>query len=95
MPVERDRSGKQRADQSPTVRISAADKLVLDELARETNESHPRLLHRAIELLRREKFFQEMNAAYAELRRDPEAWLEEAADRQLFDGSTSEGLQEE
>jgi len=78
--------------QSPNVRINPEDKAVLDQIAQQTNESHPRLLHRAIELLRRQRFFEEMNSAYSEMRSDSKQWRTEMEERELFDAAVDDGL---
>ena len=78
--------------QGPNVRINPEDKAILDEIARETNKSHPTLLHQAIELLRRRRFFEEMNSAYGEMRSDSAQWRAEIEERELFDSAVDDGL---
>jgi len=41
-----------------------------------------------------EAFLDEVNAAFARLRADPRAWEEELAERQLWDFSLADGLEE-
>lgn len=50
------------------VRIDAADLLVLKDLAATLEESMPRVLHRAIWGLKKQIFFDRMNAGYRNLR---------------------------
>ena len=40
-----------------------------------------------------EAFLDEVNAAYARLRADPEAWDEELAERRLWDRTIGDGLE--
>lgn len=76
----------------PLVRIDFADKIILDELTTKTGESAPRLLHRAVTSLKKEIFFEQMNAGYKDLRNAPQAWATEMAERSLFDKTTGDGL---
>ena len=41
-----------------------------------------------------EAFLDEVNAAYARLRADPRAWEEELAERQLWDRTLADGLED-
>jgi hypothetical protein len=52
-------------------------------------------LKQAIECCQRDKFLDEVNAAYAALRSDPEVWKEEQAERAAWDKAHIDGLQEE
>jgi hypothetical protein len=49
---------------------------------------------RALESLDRELFLKEYQQAYADLRNDPEAWVEVEAERSAFDGALMDGLEE-
>ena len=86
------RSLKERKTAQANVRIDVADKQVLDKLAAETGESHPKLLHRAVEQLKRKIFFEKMNRAYREMQTDPGLWATEQAERNLFDNAAGDGL---
>ncbi len=74
------------------VRIDIADKQFLDKLAAETGESHPKLLHRAVEQLKRKIFFDKMNQCYRDMKSDPELWTVEQVEREMFDKATNDGL---
>jgi hypothetical protein len=50
------------------------------------------VLEKALQVYRREMFFKQMNAGYAELRADPEAWAEHQAERKLWDATLPDGL---
>jgi hypothetical protein len=83
---------KVRKTAQSNVRIDLADKQVLDKLAAETGESHPKLLHRAVEQLKRKIFFEKMNRAYREMKKDSKLWATEEAERKLFDNAAGDGL---
>lgn len=48
---------------------------------------------RAIEHYRRQKFLERINADYAALRADPEAWREEQEERDAWDSTLMDGLE--
>jgi hypothetical protein len=50
------------------------------------------VLDKAIEHYQRDKFLDEVNAAYARLRSDPKEWKEEQAERALWDRTLGHGL---
>jgi hypothetical protein len=77
----------------PLVRIDSADKDILDQLTDKTGESTPKLLHRAVTTLKKEIFFQQMNCAYRDMRKDKAAWDAEMEERALFDKSVGDGMQ--
>ena len=53
------------------------------------------VLDEAIEHYQRDKFLDEVNAAYAALKKDPKAWQKEQAERTLWDKALSDGLERE
>jgi hypothetical protein len=77
----------------PLVRIDSADKDILDQLSDKTGESTPKLLHRAVRSLKKEIFFEQMNGAYRDMRKDKAAWDVEVAERALFDKSVGNGME--
>jgi hypothetical protein len=77
---------------APTVRISEASHQVLKELAEETGQTMMDVLDKAFDAYRRKVFFERLNAGYAELRADPEAWAEHLAERKLWDTTLMDGL---
>ena len=77
---------------APTVRISEASHQVLKELAGQTGQTMMEVLDKALDAYRRKVFFDQMNAGYAELRADPQAWAEHLAERQLWDATLMDGL---
>jgi hypothetical protein len=64
---------------APTVSISEASYQLLNQLAERTGQTTVDLLDKALDAYRRKLFFEQMNAGYAELRADPEAWAEHLA----------------
>lgn len=66
---------------SKTVRVSARGHKTLRQLASETGSSMQKLLEQAIERLRRERFLQNADQAYDQLRSDPVAWQSELDER--------------
>jgi len=78
----------------PMVRISEQAHQTLREIAQAEHQSMQAVLERAVEEYRRMRFLDEVNAAYAALRGDPEAWEEIQAERAIWEGM-SDGLPEE
>ena len=76
-----------------TVDISEASRDLLRELAAKTGQTTSQVLDKALAAYRREVFFQKMNAGYAELRADPQAWAAFEAERKQFDGTLMDGLE--
>jgi hypothetical protein len=81
--------------ENPNVRISPRSKAVLRTLAKQEGKPMQAVLDEAIEHYQRDKFLDEVNAAYADLRNDPKAWKEEQAERALWDKTLNDGLEKE
>jgi predicted DNA-binding protein len=77
---------------SPNIRISLRSKAVLRALAKREGKPMQAVLDEAIEHYQRDKFLDEVNAAYATLRNDAVAWKEELAERALWDNAIADGL---
>jgi predicted transcriptional regulator len=77
---------------APTVRISEASHQILKELAEQTGQTMMDVLDKALDAYRRKVFFERLNAGYAALRADPEAWAEHLAERKLWDATLMDGL---
>jgi predicted transcriptional regulator len=80
---------------SETVRIDPDTHAKLKELADLTGEPMTSLLGKAVEAYRRQRFLEGLNADFAALRANPEAWAEELAERELWDATLSDGLEAE
>jgi len=50
------------------------------------------VLDEAVEALRRQRFLEQVNAAYSNLRADPRAWAAVEAERREWDGTLLDGL---
>jgi hypothetical protein len=77
---------------APTVHINEASHQLLKELAAQTGQTMMDVLDKALDAYRRKLFFEQLNAGYAELRADPQAWAEHLAERKLWDATLMDGL---
>jgi hypothetical protein len=75
-----------------TIRISDTARGTLRELARAEGKSMLALVDEAVETLRRQRFLEQVNAAYASLRDDPRAWEDVEAERSAWDATLADGL---
>jgi hypothetical protein len=80
--------------ESPNIRITPRAKATLRALAKQEGRPMQAVLDHAIDRYRRDKFLDDVNAAYATLRKDRKAWKEELAERSLWDKSRKDGLDE-
>jgi predicted transcriptional regulator len=76
-----------------TIRIGNDARRMLRELASRSGEPMQRVLEKAIEHYRRQRMFDEADAAYLALRSDPEAWREEIEERRLWEVTLTDGLE--
>jgi len=79
----------------PSTRISEPTRDVLQKLAEESGESMQAILAKAVEMYRRQRFLEESNRAFEVLRAKPEAWKTEQAERETWDITLGDGLEEE
>jgi hypothetical protein len=79
---------------SLTVRISRSTHIALRALAEETDESMTEILDKAIELYRRQHFLAGLNADFATLRKNHAAWKQEQGERELWDSTIADGLED-
>lgn len=77
---------------TPTIAISETSQQILRELAEQTGQSMTDVLDKALDTYRRKLFFEQLNAGYAALRADPQAWAEELEERKLWDATLMDGL---
>jgi len=75
-----------------TVRIDPAAHAALTEIAKAKHIPMTEALTRAVELYRREVFFEELNAGFAALQADESAWAEELAERAPWETTSADGL---
>jgi hypothetical protein len=83
---------KQPSKSSTTVRISEQSHRSLRELAAQSGEPMQTVLDKAIEEHRRQRFWAEMNAAYAVIQNDPQALAAEKEERALWETTLMDGL---
>jgi len=77
-----------------TLRVDESTAAVFRELARKGGTSIRQVAGEAAEVLRRKRFMEEFNSAYARLGADPEAWAEELEERQLYENTLMDGLEQ-
>ena len=83
---------KRSTKQSATVRISEHSHQRLRELAAQGGEPMQAVLDKALEHYRRQKFWEEMRAAYAVIQSDPEAMAAEKEEFALWEVTLMDGL---
>jgi len=80
---------------SANVRISEETREILRELAHQEGESMQEILDKAVENYRRQKFLDDANTAFAALKKNPKAWKEELEEREIWDQTLNDGLDDE
>jgi hypothetical protein len=81
-----------KAAKNPNIRISPRSKAVLRTPAKQEGKPMQAVLDEAIEYYQRDKFLDEVNAAFANHRSDPKAWKDEQAERAVWDKSLKDGI---
>lgn len=96
MPAKKSNNQKEgeKTDSGALVRINPTDKSLLQELANKEGESMPRILHKAIELYRRECFLKEVNAGYDRLNADTSSRGVDIGERKVWVAAGDECLEE-
>jgi hypothetical protein len=74
-----------RSAGNPNIRISSQSKTVLRTLAKRAGKSMQAVLDDAIDHYQRDRFLDDVNAAFSTLRKDAKSWKEELAERALWD----------
>jgi predicted transcriptional regulator len=77
-----------------TIRVSLRTRDLLQELAQTSGNSMQTILEQALEQYRRQQLLEATNAAYAALHADPEAWANLEHERQAWDQTLADGLEE-
>ena len=75
-----------------TVAISENSRELLRELSLKTGQTDSEVLDKALDVYRRQVFFDKVNAGYADLRADPQAWAEFQADQKEWDDAPIDTL---
>ncbi len=78
---------------STTVKINAETYAKLKEAVAETGRPMIEVLEQAVEAYRRRTFLEGVNADFAALRADRNAWAEEQSDRAAWDATMADDLQ--
>lgn len=74
------------------VRIDRAHHQTLRQLAERRGESMQAVVEKAIDELKRQQFFEELNAAFATLKADEGAWKQELEERALWESTLGDGI---
>ena len=75
-----------------TIRISDTAHGTLREMSRKEGKPMATLLDEAVETLRRQRFLEQVNAAFAALRASPATWESIEAERREWDATLPDGL---
>jgi len=67
----------------------------LRELAQRMGQPVEAILAQAVEVYRRQRFLDDANESFANLRADAAAWHDEQVERKAWDATLSDGLEEE
>lgn len=78
-----------------SVRIGEDDHAALAKMAKEQGRSMQAILSEALEGYRREKFWDRTNAAFQALQGDSKAWQAEVEERELWESTLADGLENE
>jgi len=78
---------------SATVKINAETYAKLKETVAETGEPMIEVLAKAVESYRRRAFLEGLNADFAALRNNRQAWAEEQAERAAWDATLADDLE--
>jgi hypothetical protein len=78
-----------------TICISEESHILLRKLAEHTGQTMTDVLAKALDTYRRQVFFEQLNAGYAELRADPKAWAEHLAERDDWDATLMDGVNQD
>jgi hypothetical protein len=81
--------------QSVNVRISSNSYQILKSLSQEEGQTMQSLIDNALEDLRRRKMLEATNQAFARLKADENEWSEELAERELWENTLSDGVENE
>ncbi|MCY4386423.1 MAG: hypothetical protein OXC18_04875 [Desulfurellaceae bacterium] len=79
---------------SVMLRVSTRCRDTLRELATQTGESMQSMVDEAVELYRRRRFLEDVNAAYTPLRQNTETWAAVERERSEWDVALGDGLPE-
>lgn len=78
-----------------TVRVTDQTHAVIRAIAEDTGEPMQDIIAKAVEMYRRQRILERTNAAYAALRSDPDRWQEECDEREIWDITAADGIEDE
>ncbi|MEK7408475.1 MAG: toxin-antitoxin system protein [Acidobacteriota bacterium] len=78
-----------------TIRISKEAQDLLCELARQEGKSMRAVLEKALKLYEERVFWEKANRAYAALKANSKAWQQELKEREEWDATLKDGLEDE
>lgn len=82
-------------EKSTTVRVSRRTKQVLDEIAAAEERPMTELIAEAVEQYRRRSMLKAINESFSRLKSDEKAWAEVTREREIFDATLMDGLEDE
>jgi hypothetical protein len=77
---------------SAIVRINQEDKKILEQLARETGKSIPKVIHSLVQDFYKRHFFAGLKSDFARLKAKKADWQEALDENELFEGAVADGL---
>ena len=80
---------------SVNVRISSNSYQILKTLSQSKGQSMQSVIDQAIEDLRRRKLLEATNSAFSALKGNPAAWREESDERELWENTLLDGVEQE
>ena len=83
------------SDQTLTIRISRSTHELLRDLAAQSNSTITAVVDEAVRDLQRKKFWADFNAAGEALQADPEAWADLRREDEAWEATLADGLEEE
>jgi len=81
--------------QSVNVRISLQSYQILKVLSQEKGQTMQSLIDQALEDLRRRKMLEATNEAFSALKADKDSWREELEERELWENTLADGVEDE
>lgn len=78
-----------------TARISPISEAIIDELVNKTGKSKIVIIEEALESYRLRERMRLFNESYEKLKSNTKAWAKELVEREEWDGTLEDGLQDE
>lgn len=81
--------------ETTTIRITKELYYAIKTLSSQHHSSMQAVLEEAVEQYKRQKFFEEMNSAFARLKADEKVWKEELSERDEWSGLLLDGVEKD